>query len=113
MHRFLRVLETMAVVCLLAAYIGPLVMLGACAPTTTLDLSKGTYSSPKDIQAKKISVKVGPDTKEVQIEGLDSSASTVIAAQAEAMRAQAEAAKAWAEAIAEVAGAVRPPGPFR
>lgn len=73
--------------------------LGGCAfthpPTTKLDLTTGTYESPKDIKAQKIGVRVtdhsGQVVKDVQIEGLDSSASSVITAQAAAMQAQAEA----------------------
>jgi len=85
-------------------------LLGGCAfthpPTTKLDLTSGTYESPKDIKAQKIGVRVTDPTgqviKDVQIEGLDSSASSVITAQAAAMQAQAEALTRVVDALGRV-----------
>lgn len=98
---------------LLGIIIGTSVMILALAtgcapePTTRLNLATGEYSSPKDIKAQRIAVDVrdlqGNVVKHVEMEGLDSSASSVIAAQAEAMKAQAEAFRAVGDGISKLA----------
>jgi orotate phosphoribosyltransferase len=85
---------------LLAAYAAALIT--GCAPkaTTRIDMANGTYESDKDIKAAAIEVEAdGKGKRKVVIKDLDSSASSVINAQAEAMRAQAESFKSIAEAL--------------
>lgn len=80
---------------------------GGCAPqpTTKLNLMAGTMESPKDWSAKSIEVDSSAadgSTRHVKISGLDASASSVIAAQAEAMKAQAEAFTAATATMSEL-----------
>jgi hypothetical protein len=81
----------------------------ACAPSpnTNIDLTKGTYNSAKDIKLQELEAfELGPDgqiTRSVKIKGLDSSASSVIEAQAKAMQAQAEAFGAFAGGLDKLA----------
>ncbi len=105
-----RVIRALVLTLLVASWIGALWAVYGCvpAPTTRLNLATGQYESPKDIRAERISVRAdGTGQREVEIVGLDSSASAVLIAQAQAMRDQAAAAKAIGEALAAALREIR------
>lgn len=105
-------MQRLATVVLMMAVAGLLFMaalfVGGCVPSpnTKIDLMSGTYDSAKDIKLAKLKAQErGPDgqiTRSVEIEGLDSSASSVIEAQAKAMMAQAETFKEVAKGIEKI-----------